>query len=1353
MTSGGISTRASASTTPKGEKRRIDFVVGIANMTWPGIAAVASGFANLTAVGMRTANTLTNSMKASQAAMMAAGGFAALALGAATAEAIKFEKEMRVVEALISNTEFSKEKTVGTLEEMTKSAKSMASAYGMAPVEIAKGMKVLGRAGIDNITDMNTVMSASIQLAKIEGISMESAAKMTIQMTNLFSGSYARDAEQFATILAHAANISTTSAEEIMVGLRHAGGIAATVWNSRTAEEIYQNASDVATMIAILSQQGVTGSMAGTAIKSFMNYQVKNMPKSKKALSELGLNTGDLRDPETGQLLRFNQTLDLFSNQLTKKYGPMEGHSADWYSWFVRWGEPRQAQQYMKMFQPDEKLNIPGAKETWHLYDTYRDKMDQEYDMKEKVNTIMSSTAEKLNQVGAAFQVMGISIGEKLLPVINIIVSVIQGLADFIANNQIASWLATLTLLGLVTGGLVSVGQWLAPAVAQLGMGITSMRQGGGLKGLFMPQRMQEDIMEDILIAQGGTPGMAGKTRPQGKTGGSPATGFYSIDGDTKSRHGAFKGGSPADAPYVLREARKKDGLPVLPLGASGETKATADAKSLMKSGAIGESSLSSMVPFVPVGDVGGRKGPYSKGMKGQMKLDALGARPRKEIKKSIESVDEFFKDLPQRAYMNEKQANKLFVSELSRRWGYTPSSIGGVPTNSVYSSLLGKDLRQGASWSHLFGTQDAVMMSQLSRGVPGSEFMNRVQVGDLKGLISAEKNIAFFDALMAMGLLMPTDTLLQKQLYDKDQRKIRDKQKKVDYFINQKKLEDYKESEKPKREKGETHKEYQKRLEDAKKPKQEKDAIASRIKEEEKYLKDKAIAEERKRLEIIKTREKNAQMWRDIGQANRAYYRKQESMVREATYGRNIMGTSAIVDKTDPKKHKATGMKSAMGEAFMAGAYYLTPSLVAQNWEKRGMTPLKDMTLKEKLKYNANVEAQKVKKAGQSGLAKAKGVMVSAGTALAGFIDKIVNVAKAHPALLAIAAGAIAAGLIIYEIGRQYYWWTSDKELGSIVLKEQEKLVAYRKKEYDKYANKEQTLINQRRVMGRGYDDAELKMIQMQKEAAKIRWEEQVQSYKNWKTKIDEYKKGPSKLQASISGSEAASHGTPEWSSPMPGYQAAAPKGDTSASRAMEERIKNSWWKKEREHYKKSIAPFNYAAVMGEKAVGYGDLKSKDAAVVGKWLQTAPGQLQLNELQDLHAWDRRRAAAAEGKTYDPATGKTKDETDVGAAMIGALNPIDFFTGIGTSSAIFSKQNQIVSSAWAAQNNIGTQQNTYNQKIVINGANTPDEEMGGKIGNAIMTFMTQATPISSTNYGMFTNTAQTQTSTNNSNKP
>ncbi|MCE5226003.1 MAG: phage tail tape measure protein [Porphyromonadaceae bacterium] len=433
--------------------QQLDFVVGITNMTWPGIAAVESGFANLTAAGMRTTNVLNSQMNTLSAGMMAMGGIAALVLAKATAEAAQFEKQMSVVQALIKDNGDSVGSLQGRMEGLSAIAKDMSLKYGVSATDIAKSMETLGRAGLNTATQMQAVLEPALQLSKIEGISVDTSADYIVKMTNLFGGTYEQDSKEYATILAHAANISTTSATDIYNALKYAGGVSANIWGSATSEQRYENAKNITAMIATLSQQGVTGSYAGTSIRSFFQYVANPTTKTKKELAKIGLNSDSLLTvDEKGQKIA-KSPMEIM-NTLNAAFKANKMSDFQILQWFQNWGQPKMGQQYVKLF--------PGGTESSLLSD-YVKKMNESYNMEDRLNTIMSSTSEQLNKLKAAFEVMGISIGETSLPFLKALAMVLTDITGLLAHSKIAATAFTAVLYGSLFAGLYSVAKWLAP--------------------------------------------------------------------------------------------------------------------------------------------------------------------------------------------------------------------------------------------------------------------------------------------------------------------------------------------------------------------------------------------------------------------------------------------------------------------------------------------------------------------------------------------------------------------------------------------------------------------------------------------------------------------------------------------------------------------------------------------------------------------------------------------------------------------------------------------------------------------------------------------------------------------------
>jgi TP901 family phage tail tape measure protein len=425
------------------ESERLDFIVSMTNLTWPAVAAIAANFQTLTGVGMRATQQLNASFTNTQAGLLALGGVAGIALFDMTQKAAEFNREMSLVKGLIGDIS---ERDMAQLSGM---AKKLATDFGEAPAEIARGFQMIARAGIGNSADQIKVLTSGMRLAKIEGYDVAEAVRDVITATTLFGDTYS-NVERYATAIAHAANVSVTSAPQIGLALKYIGGAAKEHW------AIEETLAAVAT----LSQKGVEGSTAGIALRSFMVYILREMPKSKKALNELGMTFDDFWvRANNGTRVRLKPLQDII--MMMTQAGKARGLGrADMMRVLAQFGEPRQMQQYIKLFPTDQELQ----QGTW-LLANFNTEMQKTYDMQTRLSNVLNSTKEKFNQFSSALQVMEISVGEGLLPSLSMLLDFGKGVALAIGNSKLAANGLALVLTGLAGSAAILAASWAKGAI------------------------------------------------------------------------------------------------------------------------------------------------------------------------------------------------------------------------------------------------------------------------------------------------------------------------------------------------------------------------------------------------------------------------------------------------------------------------------------------------------------------------------------------------------------------------------------------------------------------------------------------------------------------------------------------------------------------------------------------------------------------------------------------------------------------------------------------------------------------------------------------------------------------------
>lgn len=428
------------------EADRLDFIVSMTNLTWPAVAAITADMQTLTGVGMRATQQLNASFTNAQAGVLAAGGVAGVALYDMTQKAMEFNREMSMVKGLIGDI------SSRDMAQLSGQARKLAVEFGDAPAEIARGFQMVARAGIANSADQIKVLTNGMRLAKIEGYDVADAIRDVITATTLFGDSYA-NVERYASAIAHAANVSVTSAPQIALALKYVGGAAKEHWSIE----------ETLAAVATLSQKGVEGSTAGISIRSFMTYILREMPKSQKALSELGMSFDDFWvKASNGTRVRLKPLEDII--QTMTMAGKAHGLGrADMMRVLAQFGEPRMMQQYMKLFPTDDEL----GNGTWLLHN-FNQEMEKTYDMNERLSSVLNSAQEKWNQFVSAVQSAEISIGEGTLPALSMVLDFGKGLAMAIGESKIAAGGLSLMLTGLAGSAAILAASWVKGAAWHL---------------------------------------------------------------------------------------------------------------------------------------------------------------------------------------------------------------------------------------------------------------------------------------------------------------------------------------------------------------------------------------------------------------------------------------------------------------------------------------------------------------------------------------------------------------------------------------------------------------------------------------------------------------------------------------------------------------------------------------------------------------------------------------------------------------------------------------------------------------------------------------------------------------------
>lgn len=195
--------------------------------------------------------------------------------GGALDGAIDFEAQLDKVQAKGQITD-------DAMAQLRQTAIDLGAKFGISGTEAAQGMESLAAAGL-NATQVMEALPAVLNLAKIEGLSMDAASeKLANSLTAVGLGF--DQAGRMADVLAAAANASTTSASAVAEALSTAGQIA------RTAGLTFE---ETAAALTALAQSGIQGEKAGTALQAILTQLLNPASAASKALDQLGITSRD----------------------------------------------------------------------------------------------------------------------------------------------------------------------------------------------------------------------------------------------------------------------------------------------------------------------------------------------------------------------------------------------------------------------------------------------------------------------------------------------------------------------------------------------------------------------------------------------------------------------------------------------------------------------------------------------------------------------------------------------------------------------------------------------------------------------------------------------------------------------------------------------------------------------------------------------------------------------------------------------------------------------------------------------------------------------------------------------------
>ena len=379
--------------------------------------------------------------------MSAAFTLPAIAIGTASTKiGMDFESAMSKVQALSGA-------TGEELSALEQQARDLGKSTVFSASEAAEGMAFLAMAGY-NTSQILDSMPGLLDLAAAGQLELGAAADIT---TNIMSGFNieASKTGDVADVLAKAASSANTSVEQMGDAMSYVGPVAAGAGISL---------EETAAAISILSNAGIQGQRAGTALRGIIASLQNPTGQTTKALKALGLSAEDI-NPSVHSLTDILKTLEdagMDSSQAMQLVGTESGPALI--------AMMSQGSKGLSDFTSQLEASQGSAREM--------------------ASVMMDNLKGSLNEMKSAFEEVGLTIYERLKPGLEAIVNALKGVADWFNNLSepmqnlilgIGGILAAIGPLLMAIGtGIIIFGQ-IKAALAMLGTTFTALLGPVGL--------------------------------------------------------------------------------------------------------------------------------------------------------------------------------------------------------------------------------------------------------------------------------------------------------------------------------------------------------------------------------------------------------------------------------------------------------------------------------------------------------------------------------------------------------------------------------------------------------------------------------------------------------------------------------------------------------------------------------------------------------------------------------------------------------------------------------------------------------------------------------------------------------
>lgn len=357
---------------------------------------------------------------------------------AAVAAGAKFQDSLLQVQA-------STGATAAELDRVRAAAFDMSAALSVGPAAAAQGMLELLKAGMSLDAVLGGAGEAALQFAQVGQMEVAQAAVVMSDAMNVFGVS----ATVAANTISAAADASSTSIAQMAEAFSMSAAVAALA---------NQSIGDLSAALAILANNGVKGSDAGTSVKTMLMRLMAPADEAVGALESVGLSVRSFRNAD-GSIKPLVEIIGTLTNAMA---GLDETARDDLFRRIF-------GQDAIRSAAILTTVGVEG-------FEQMTNAMEGALPVSEKYKMLMSGLSGAGMALSAAMQRLGIviseTVGGSLLALMPPLLGVLNGFTDFVRKNtEMVGSIGRAAVVAIVAGGALT-GLGLSLRIVSAGFGI-----------------------------------------------------------------------------------------------------------------------------------------------------------------------------------------------------------------------------------------------------------------------------------------------------------------------------------------------------------------------------------------------------------------------------------------------------------------------------------------------------------------------------------------------------------------------------------------------------------------------------------------------------------------------------------------------------------------------------------------------------------------------------------------------------------------------------------------------------------------------------------------------------------------